>query len=98
MGDDLDDQLRQLGDLTDGCIREALEKHVSPQAQRLGAMLEYHFGWRDEHLQLLAEKAPAGKKLRPALVLLVCQAVCGQITAPAQNAAAAVELIHNFSL
>lgn len=61
-------------------------------------MLEYHLGWRDEQLQLLNSPAPAGKKLRPALVLLVCQAVLGETNQPARNVAVAVELIHNFSL
>jgi len=98
MADDLDRQLWLLGELTDGWIREAIAQHVSPRAQRLAAMLDYHFGWRDEQLDLLSVPAPAGKKLRPALVLLVCQAVTGEINAPARNAAAAVELIHNFSL
>src|SRR6266853_5794060 len=42
--------------------------------------------------------APAGKKLRPALVLLVAQAVSGEINQAARDAAVAVELIHNFSL
>jgi geranylgeranyl diphosphate synthase type I len=98
MRDDLDKQLRWLGELTDGWIREAIAQHVSPKAHRLGAMLEYHFGWRDENLQTLLVPAPAGKKLRPALVLLVCQAVCGEINARARNAAVAVELVHNFSL
>jgi geranylgeranyl diphosphate synthase type I len=95
---DLDVELTRLGELTDGWIRAAIAAHVSPMAERLGAMLEYHFGWRDEHLQPLAVGAPAGKKLRPALVLLVSQAVCGEITPAARDAAAAVELIHNFSL
>jgi len=96
--DDLDQQLRRLGGLADGCIREAIAQHVSPRAQRLAAMLEYHFGWRDERLQPLQVPAPAGKKLRPALVLLVCEAVSGEINAAARDAAAAVEIIHNFSL
>src|ERR1700737_2444815 len=98
MTDDLDDQLTRLGELTDGWIREAVASNVSPSAQRLGAMIEYHFGWRDEHLQPLSVPVRAGKKLRPALVLLVCPAVAGEITQPARDAPAAVELIHNFSL
>jgi geranylgeranyl diphosphate synthase, type I len=98
VSDDLDQQLRRLAELTDACIREAVAQHVSPRGQRLGAMLEYHLGWRDENLQPLKVPAPAGKKLRPALVLLVCEAVRGEINAPALSAAAAVELIHNFSL
>src|SRR6266849_7941192 len=94
----LDEQLAALGGMVDGWTRHALAESISPQAERLGAMLEYHLGWRDERLQPLNPPAPAGKKLRPALVLLVCQAVCGEITAAARNAAVAVELVHNFSL
>jgi geranylgeranyl diphosphate synthase type I len=94
----LDQQLAHFGELTDACLREAVAQHLSPRAERLAAMLEYHLGWRDVDLTLLPEPAPAGKKLRPALVLLVSQAVSGEIAATARQAAAAVELIHNFSL
>jgi geranylgeranyl diphosphate synthase type I len=94
----LDEQLAQLGGLVDGWTREAVAASISSDAPRLGAILEYHLGWRDERLQPLTPPAPAGKRLRPALALLVCQAVCGEITAAARNAAVAVELIHNFSL
>jgi len=95
---DLDAELTRLGDLTDTWIREAVRRHMSPGAARLAAMLEYHLGWRGPDLQLLTEPAPAGKKLRPALVLLVSQAVSGEIQPAARDSAAAVELIHNFSL
>jgi geranylgeranyl diphosphate synthase, type I len=94
----VDDELGRLGELTDGWIREAIARHISSRAERLAAMLEYHLGWRGVELERLAKPAPAGKKLRPALVLLVSQAVSGEITATAQHAAAAVELVHNFSL
>jgi geranylgeranyl diphosphate synthase type I len=95
---DLDQHLTSLGELTDRSLREAVTRHVSPAGQRLAAMLEYHLGWRDPDLQPLSRSAPSGKKLRPALVLLVSQAVCGDIAPDARPAAAAVELIHNFSL
>jgi geranylgeranyl diphosphate synthase, type I len=98
MSSDLDARLAQLGELTDAWIREAVEQHVSSKAQRLGAMLEYHLGWRGPDLEPLERPAPAGKKLRPALALLVCEAVCDEITPQARSAAMAVELIHNFSL
>jgi geranylgeranyl diphosphate synthase type I len=98
MSTDLDDQLAHLAQLTDGWIREAIAQHISPNAQRLAAMLEYHLGWRGTDLQQLSKPAPAGKKLRPALVLLAAQAVSGEINAGARNSAVAVELIHNFSL
>jgi geranylgeranyl diphosphate synthase, type I len=95
---DLDMELTRLGELTDSGIREAIAANVSPRAARMAAMLEYHFGWRDERLQPLSEPAPAGKKLRPALALLACQSGCGDITDAARDAAVAIELVHNFSL
>ena len=58
---DLDTRLRELGDLVDGWLREALV--LSPAAHRFGEMLEYHMGWRDAELQTLAVPAPAGKRL-----------------------------------
>jgi geranylgeranyl diphosphate synthase type I len=98
MSVDLDAELTRLGELTDGWIRDAVKRHMSPRAERLAAMLEYHLGWRGPDLALLPRPAPAGKKLRPALVLLVSQAVNAEISAAARDSAAAVELIHNFSL
>src|SRR5207245_7861852 len=94
----LDEQLVHSGALVDEWTRAALADSISPQAERLRAMLEYHLGWRDEHLQPLKVSAPAGKKLRPALVLLVAQAVSGEINDAARDAAVAVEPIQNFSL
>src|SRR5262245_46720823 len=98
MSVDLDSELTRLGALTDGWIREAVVKHTSPAAGSLAGMLEYHLGWRGPDLEPLARPAPAGKKLRPGLVLLVSLAVCGEMTQAARNSAVAVELIHNFSL
>src|SRR5207248_11576801 len=98
MSVDLDRGLTRLGEATDRWIREAIAQHVSRRAERLAAMLEYHLGWRGTDLQPLAKPAPAGKKLRPALVLLAAQAVSGEMNSAARNSAVAVELIHNFSL
>src|SRR5215470_10531705 len=100
MSGDLDRELARLADLTDAAIRDALAGQLSAHAARLASMLEYHLGWRDERLAPLATPAPAGKKLRPGLVLLVAQASSptAELTPAALNAAAAVELLHNFSL
>jgi geranylgeranyl diphosphate synthase, type I len=98
MNPTLDEQLAQLGELTDSWIREAIARHISPTAERLAAMLEYHLGWRGPDLEPLPTPAPAGKKLRPGLVLLVSRAVCGDIAPAARGCAIAVELVHNFSL
>jgi geranylgeranyl diphosphate synthase type I len=58
-------------------------------------MMHYHLGWADE--QFRPSQAPIGKRLRPLITLLTCQAAGGN-PHDALPAAAAVELIHNFSL
>jgi len=58
-------------------------------------MMRYHLGWVDK--QGNPQSAPAGKRLRPILCLLACNAVGGEWQ-QALPAAAAVELVHNFSL
>ena len=79
--------------------RTAIEQHVrlllESRPDGLYRMLRYHFGWVD------ADGRPArqalGKAVRPTLCLLACEAV-GGIWERALPAAAALELIHNFSL
>jgi geranylgeranyl diphosphate synthase type I len=59
-------------------------------------MLCYHMGWAD----VAGVTTPAGgggKRVRPVLCLLACESAGGDFN-PARPAAAAVELIHNFSL
>jgi geranylgeranyl diphosphate synthase, type I len=58
-------------------------------------MMHYHLGWADEHFR--PAQTNRGKRLRPLFTLLACQAAAGD-PARALPAAAAVELIHNFSL
>jgi len=58
-------------------------------------MMHYHLGWADEHLQPI--QAQTGKRLRPMLCMLSCEAAGGD-PQQALPAAAALELIHNFSL
>jgi geranylgeranyl diphosphate synthase, type I len=58
-------------------------------------MMRYHLGWADENLQAI--QAAGGKRLRPMMCLLCCEAAGGD-PQQALPAAAAVELIHNFSL
>ncbi len=56
-------------------------------------MLAYHMGWRTDGEPVVV----GGKRIRPLLVLLVCTAAGGDWSL-ALPGAAAVELIHNFSL
>lgn len=58
-------------------------------------MMRYHLGWLDEQCQPI--QAKSGKRLRPILCVLCAQAASGD-PQQALPAAAALELIHNFSL
>jgi len=58
-------------------------------------MISYHLGWVDQSF-CPSEQRP-GKRLRPVLCLLSCEA-CGGDWGQAVPAAAAIELLHNFSL
>ena len=58
-------------------------------------MMHYHMGWRDEQLQ--PADVHAGKQIRPVICLLTCMAAGGDWQ-QAVPAAAAIELLHNFSL
>jgi len=58
-------------------------------------MMRYHLGWEDEQGRALPEGV--GKALRPTLCLWACQAMGGDWRT-ALPAAAALELVHNFSL
>lgn len=76
-------------------VDAALKRAIADDTQALYAMVRYHFGWRE------ADGAPGtgrrGKGLRPGLCLLVSDALTGQHER-ALPAAAALELVHNFSL
>ncbi|HID86909.1 MAG TPA: polyprenyl synthetase family protein [Anaerolineae bacterium] len=58
-------------------------------------MMGYHLGWLDQRFQ--PTEARTGKRVRPALCLLACEALGGD-PETALPAAAAIELVHNFSL
>ena len=78
-------------------IESELQRQVSrlnsPRTQPFHEMLTYHMGWTGEG----AGPEAAGKRIRP-LMLLLCTSACGATWEPALPAAAAVELVHNFSL
>lgn len=64
-------------------------------AGELYGMMQYHMGWLDAGLQPVS--AATGKRIRPVLCLLSCGAAGGDWQ-QAIPAAAAVELLHNFTL
>ena len=69
----------------------ALEDHP------INALLRYHLGWSDRQGIPSPTPASQGKALRPTLCMFACDAFSGQLS-HAAPAAAALELIHNFSL
>jgi geranylgeranyl diphosphate synthase, type I len=93
---ELDVRLEGLSAELDAWTRDFFERH-RPTSGRFAGLLSYPLGWVDPELRPVDPPAPAGKRLRPAVCLLACEAVCGDYR-PALAAAAAVELIHNFSL
>jgi len=78
-------------------VDEAVERLLPtlPQFKGLYDMFRYHVGWLDRSLRRV--EGPEGKKLRPTLCLLVADTL-GEGWRLAVPAAAAVELVHNFSL
>jgi geranylgeranyl diphosphate synthase type I len=88
-----------------GAIEIELQKQVSrldsPRTKTFHEMLTYHMGWTGEG----SGPGATGKRIRPLLVLLTTAASSIEMEnssipqwEPALPAAAAVELIHNFSL
>ena len=68
---------------------------VGDDSAGLFAWMRYHLGWEDREGR--PTDGSPGKLLRPAAVMMAAEA-CGQDLAKAAPAAAAVELVHNFSL
>jgi geranylgeranyl diphosphate synthase type I len=87
-------------------IETELQRQISrldaPRTKLFHEMLSYHMGWTGEG----AGPEATGKRIRPLLVLLTCLASSGasrqanavETWQSALPAAAAVELVHNFSL
>ena len=76
-------------------VRVELKKIIDNCTPPLSNMLRYHMGWQDEHGHSCSRES--GKFIRSNLCLLSCEVVGGD-TSQVMPAAAAVELIHNFSL
>ncbi|WP_375138044.1 family 2 encapsulin nanocompartment cargo protein polyprenyl transferase [Streptomyces sp. Act143] len=85
--------LERTREVVDPALRAAIDS--LPGSMRRVAL--YHFGW--EHADGTPAAGHAGKAIRPALVLAAATALGGpEARAAAVRAAAAVELVHNFTL
>jgi len=72
-------------------LRRSVKSVMADGLEPFYGMLTYHMGWEGN------EKVSQGKRIRPLLLLLVTAAAGGEWER-ALPAAAAVELVHNFSL
>lgn len=74
-------------------LQQVVERARQPGLEEMHQMLAYHMGWEGEG----AGPEARGKRIRPLLVLLSAAAAGGEWQR-ALPGAAAVELVHNFSL
>jgi geranylgeranyl diphosphate synthase type I len=74
-------------------LHQAIARKHRLEQNELYAMMSYHMGWEGEGAGLEAR----GKRVRPLLVCLSCAAAGGDWK-KSLPAAAAVEMVHNFSL
>ncbi len=74
-------------------LRRQIDRYNKHRTNQFHEMLSYHMGWSGEG----AGPEATGKRIRP-LLLLLTMAACGGNWESALPLAAAVELIHNFSL
>lgn len=89
----LEDFIREMRPAVEDELRRVIDRYLPPGQPEMSAMMAYHLGWEGEGAGIEAQ----GKRIRPLLVLLSAASTGGdwRIALPA---AAAVELIHNFSL
>lgn len=85
--------ISELQQAIDKELHECIDLLLTDYPAEYISMLKYQLGWEGENSGLEAQ----GKRIRPLLVLLACHA-CGGDWRKALPSAAAVELVHNFSL
>ncbi|MPZ99066.1 MAG: polyprenyl synthetase family protein [Dehalococcoidia bacterium] len=76
-------------------VQHEMRAVVGDRREPLFAWMRYHLGWEEPDGRSV--EAPRGKMLRPVALLLATE-LCGGDARAAVPAAAAVELVHNFSL
>jgi geranylgeranyl diphosphate synthase type I len=77
--------------------RQLSQAVPASEDDNLYTLLRYHLNWVDPQGRPVAVPTSQGKALRPTLCMFACDALCGS-PIRAVRAAAAMELIHNFSL
>jgi geranylgeranyl diphosphate synthase, type I len=76
----------------------AVVEDMATASPMLASMGKYHLGWLDRSGRAVDPSLiDRGKRVRPKVALLSCMAICGRVE-PALQIAAAIELLHNFTL
>lgn len=89
----LNDFIGEMQPAVEAQLHQVVDQFLDGRPDELRLMLTYHLGWDGDG----AGPEAAGKRIRSILVLLACAAAGGDWRR-ALPAAAAVELLHNFSL
>lgn len=89
----MEDLTRTMLEAVEDELRQVVARANGSSLEEMHHMLAYHLGWEGEG----SGKQARGKRVRPLLLMLVCAAAGGEWRS-ALPGAAAVELIHNFSL
>ena len=85
--------LAEMREAIDSELKKIINETIQNYPAEYVSMLNYQLGWEGDG----SNQSAQGKRIRPMLVLLACQGVGGDWH-KALPAAAAVELVHNFSL
>ena len=88
----LEEQARLMLPVIEAELKRQVRRTAGPSTHPFHEMLSYHMGWSGR-----LPRAQRGKRIRPLLALLACASV-GDGWRAAAPAAAALELLHNFSL
>ncbi len=94
----MNNQLKNLSQLMLPSLEQEMRivlKSDDSRPEPFYGMMQYHMGWVDK--DFLPVEVHGGKRIRPLLTMLSCQASGGDWQ-KAVPAAAAVEILHNFSL
>ena len=76
-------------------MREAFPQPIDPSLAEYYSLMEYHLGWRGVDLE--PTESDSGKLIRPMVAVLACRAL-GGAEEEALPLAAAIQLLHDFSL
>jgi geranylgeranyl diphosphate synthase, type I len=83
--------------MLDSAMRCAIDQ-IEPSSAQLANMARYHMGWVSADFEPVAPgSVNPGKRIRPRIAMLVCMAQSGD-GRDAVPIAAAIELLHNFTL